>query len=71
MIQKNYKEIAEIIKIEKGFGSTKKDLYGLVIKLADYFEKENPPFTQYFKKSGFDRKQFLKDCGEIKEEEVQ
>lgn len=35
----------------------------IIRDLADYFEKENPPFTQYFKKYGFDKKQFLKDCG--------
>jgi len=74
MKKENYKAIAEIIrkeiesisnssmgKINQRLASVCPEL--IACYLADYFEKENPPFTQYFKKYGFDKKQFLKYCG--------
>jgi len=76
MKQENYKAIAEIIKKQindisdyyirdsfKEFNFSYKRLKKTSYLLADYFEKENPPFKQHFKSYGFQKKQFLKDCG--------
>ena len=70
MNQKDYKEIAEIIK---------KNLYDeripdrrFVLELADYFEREdkeeywethNPKTDVYVGNWKFKKQQFLKDCG--------
>jgi len=77
MEQRNYKEIAEIIKsvdsgelgeFAQGESYAKKMI---ALKLADYFEKEDlelcAKISYEENKSNvlpsFDRKQFLKDCG--------
>ena len=61
MNKKDYREIAGIIK-DFTTCTYKKDL---VNNLSDYFEKEDP--IVYWGKEkhpeGFNRKQFLKDCG--------
>lgn len=79
MNQTDYKKIAEIINLNLTIGwvgvMTQNELFVMqeterklrnkyAKKLADYFEKENPLiFTRNDKFKGFNKKQFLKDCG--------
>lgn len=71
MNEKDYKEIAKIIKKRliayAGIGITSKAIKGLSLDLADYFEKSNFAYIDHcgnqLIKGRFDRKQFLKDCG--------
>lgn len=60
MEQKDYKAIAKLIN---GNLNPIRMHMDFINELVDYFEKENPPHISYFKKYGFNKKQFLKDLG--------
>lgn len=65
MNSKDYRAIAEIMNNYRDIGGT---TTRIAEKLADYFEKEDPPFYEYPKgiKSivlGFDKEQFLEQAG--------
>lgn len=64
MNEKDYKEIAEIINsVEYDLVQDKIDL---VKKFAHHFEKKDKGYYDHYKQKtieGFNRKQFLKDCG--------
>ncbi len=79
MNQKDYLEIAKIIKLDKRaiLTASGKDLmHHFCIRLANYFEKEANKHIESFKgrrttktyqaikrENTFNKKQFLKDCG--------
>jgi len=59
MNKDNYKTIAKLIK---HYGKLIPEQF--ILGLSDYFEKEdNPIKMEKGRVFGFDRKQFLKDCG--------
>ena len=64
MEQKEHKEIAEIIN---SISVKCMHIEDLTKKLADYFERKDKQYTGQFAgekpPAGFNRKQFLKDCG--------
>ena len=64
MNQKDYKEIAGIINYDFKMIQEAKEYYRvehMIKRLADYFEKEDYDKTRI--RIGFNRQQFLKDCG--------
>ncbi len=71
MNQKDYKAIVEIIieesQIPKGYETEWLHKTAFVLKLTDYFEREDEKYIEQFKgqkpPKGFNREQFLKDCG--------
>ena len=66
MNQKNYKEIARIIRnyVDDYIGNPFLAPYKWIAgDLADYFEREKGFVGSLKKGVGFDKKQFLKDCG--------
>ena len=70
MNQTDYKEIARIIKECIVLDINKQTVFMISNKLAYYFEKDKPYILSFKKGDGFDKKQFLKDCGvkEVDEE---
>ncbi|GAG48704.1 unnamed protein product [marine sediment metagenome] len=64
MIEKDYKEIAEIINEgihTQGIPPTEREIV-IMNKLADYFERDNKDLMLGELKP-FNRQQFLKECG--------
>ncbi len=71
MKQKDYKGVANILRIYKGWDTTynEKSHSDICNLFANYFERENNTEMSRFSQmdancpSPFNRKQFLKDCG--------